>query len=155
MRASGPEQGCAAPRFAEEVALTLLYATAAVIGAASLVRPLSVCSGLLIREIPVLFLIIGTAMQSRKQPSDETDALRRGMEEGCVPDSWPTAKTVAWISGGIAWLVTGSRVLVWGGVGMARALGIGQLVVLALPGIIAPGMVDRAVIVRHLPITGA
>jgi hypothetical protein len=126
---------------------------AAGIGAASLVRPLSVRSGLLVREIPVLFLIMGIAIQSCKQPSRETDTLRRGMEDDGVPDSLPTVEAVPWFSVGIACLRTGSRPLVWGGVGMARARGVvSGLVVLALPGIIAPGTVDRAVIVRDLPI---
>jgi hypothetical protein len=75
------------------------------------------------------------------------------MEDDGVPDSLPTVEAVPWFSVGIACLRTGSRPLVWGGVGMARARGVvSGLVVLALPGIIAPGTVDRAVIVRDLPI---
>lgn len=196
-----------------------------VLGSAALVRPLSVHSRLLIREIPVLFLVMAVAWaflwdgelsrieglllfaglfilvawistQSRRQSIDESDPLTRGAEERGIPQALPTARAVTWSALGLVCLLAGSRALVWGGVGMARALGVTELVVgltlvalgtslpelaasvaaarrgeddiavgnvvgsnmfnllgvLALPGIIAPGTVDRAVIVRDFPI---
>jgi len=196
-----------------------------VLGAAALVRPLSVHSRLLVREIPVLFLIMAIAWgflwdgelsrpegllllaglfllvawistQGRKHLDPELDALSRGVEEDGIPESLPTVKAVAWFSLGMVCLLVGSRALVWGGVGMARGLGVSELVVgltlvalgtslpelaasvaaarrgeddiavgnvigsnmfnllgvLALPGIIAPGTVDRSIIVRDFPI---
>ncbi len=196
-----------------------------VLGAAALVHPLRVHSRLLIREIPVLFLCMAVACaflwdgelsriegivlltgmvalvawisrQGRKQQKEEPDALAEGIEADEIPESLPTAKAVATFLVGLIFLLVGSRVLVWGAVGIARDLGVSELVVgltlvalgtslpelatsvaaarrgeddiavgnvvgsnmfnllgvLALPGIIAPGTVDRAIIVRDFPI---
>lgn len=196
-----------------------------VLGAAALVRPLSVHSRLLIREIPILFLIMAIAwaflwdeeisriegmslfggllvlivwigMQRRKQSADDPDVFGQGVEPNAIPDSLPTLVASTWLLVGIVSLLAGSRALVWGGLGMARALGVSELVVgltvvalgtsvpelaasvaaarrgeddiavgnvvgsnmfnllgvLALPGIIAPGAVDRDVVVRDFPI---
>jgi cation:H+ antiporter len=195
-----------------------------VLGAAAVVHPLSIHSRLLVREIPVLLLIMAIAWaflwdeelsraeglvllaglfvlvawiskQSRKQPAVGPQASA-GLEDFNIPDSLPTAKAIALFSLGLAFLLVGSRVLVWGAVGIARDLGVSELVVgltlvalgtslpelaasvaaarrdeqdiaignvvgsnmfnllgvLGLPGIIAPGSVDRSVIVRDFPI---
>jgi cation:H+ antiporter len=234
LRALGPEQDWPVPRFAEEVALTLFYAIAAVIvgfiavvwgadrfvygaaglagnlgvsrlvigltivafgtsapemlvsgmaaaagsremgvgnaigsnitnvtlvlGAAAVVRPLSIHSRLLIREIPVLFLSMAIAsaflwdgeltrpeglvllagmfalvawisVQGRKEQAEEPDALTGGFEDDDIPDSLPTAKAIASFSIGLVFLLVGSRVLVWGAVGIAHDLGVTELVV--------------------------
>ena len=196
-----------------------------VLGAAALVKPLSVHSRLLIREIPVLFLsmavgwfflwdgelsrvegiilltgmfvlIAWISMQGRKQQAEGPVASTGGFEDDEIPDSLPTAKGVATFLVGLVFLLVGSHVLVWGAVGIARDLGVSELVVgltlvalgtslpelaasvaaarrgepdiavgnvvgsnmfnllgvLALPGIIAPGPVDRVVVVRDFPI---
>jgi cation:H+ antiporter len=196
-----------------------------VLGAAALVKPLSVHSRLLIREIPVLFLsmavgwfflwdgelsrvegiilltglfvlIAWISMQGRKQEAEPPEVSTGGFEDDEIPDSLPTAKGVATFLVGLVVLLVGSRVLVWGAVGLARDLGVSELVVgltlvalgtslpelaasvaaarrgepdiavgnvvgsnmfnllgvLALPGIIAPGPVDRVVVVRDFPI---
>ena len=196
-----------------------------VLGAAALVHPLTVHSRLLIREIPVLFLsmavgwaflwdgelsrvegiillcglfvlIAWMSMQGRKQQTEHTETPSGGFEDEEIPDSLPTGKAVATFLVGLVFLLTGSRVLVWGAVGMARGLGVSELIVgltlvalgtslpelaasvaaarhgepdiavgnvvgsnmfnllgvLALPGIIAPGSVDRSVVVRDFPI---
>ena len=196
-----------------------------VLGAAALVQPLKVHSRLLVREIPVLFLsmaigwlflwdgelsrlegmvllagmfalVVWIGRQGRKQSQDEAVVLSAALEDGDIPDSLPTGKAVAICVGGLLFLLVGSRVLVWGGVGIARDLGVSELVVgltlvalgtslpelaasvaaarrgeddiaignvigsnmfnllgvLALPGIIAPGPVDRVVVVRDFPI---
>ncbi len=196
-----------------------------VLGAAALVHPLTVHSRLLIREIPVLFLsmavgwlflwdgeftrvegiillagmfvlIAWIAMQGRKMQGEHLEAPIGGFEDAEIPDSLPTAKGVATFLLGLVFLLVGSRVLVWGAVGLARGLGVPELVVgltlvalgtslpelaasvaaarhgesdiavgnvvgsnmfnllgvLALPGIIAPGTVDRSVVVRDFPI---
>jgi len=195
-----------------------------VLGAAALVHPLRVHSRLLIREIPVLFLSMAVAwaflsdgelsrlegivllsgmfalvawisMQGRKEQTEEPDVLAGGFDDD-IPDSLPTVKAVATFLLGLVFLLVGSRVLVWGAVGIARDLGVSELVVgltlvalgtslpelaasvaaarrgeddiavgnvvgsnmfnllgvLALPGIIAPGTVDRAIITRDFPI---
>jgi len=196
-----------------------------VLGAAALVQPLRVHSRLLFREIPVLFLsmavgwfflwdgelsrmegiilLVGMfvlvawiSMQGRKQQAEEADVLTGGLEDDEIPNSLSTTRAVAIFSVGLLFLLLGSRVLVWGGVGIARDLGVSELVVgltlvalgtslpelaasvaaarrgeddiavgnvvgsnmfnllgvLALPGIIAPGQVDRVVVVRDFPI---
>jgi cation:H+ antiporter len=196
-----------------------------VLGAAALVKPLSVHSRLLIREIPVLFLsmavgwfflwdgelsrvegiilltgmfvmIAWISMQGLKQQAEGPVASTGGFEDDEIPDSLPTVKGVATFLVGLVFLLVGSHVLVWGAVGIARDLGVSELVVgltlvalgtslpelaasvaaarrgepdiavgnvvgsnmfnllgvLALPGIIAPGPVDRVVVVRDFPI---
>jgi cation:H+ antiporter len=196
-----------------------------VLGAAALVRPLRVHSRLLIREIPVLFLsmalawlfladgylsrtegvvllvgmfvlIVWIGRQGRRQQAEEPEATNRMFEDEDIPASLPTGKAIAIFSVGLVCLLAGSRVLVWGAVGMARDLGVSELVVgltlvalgtslpelatsiaaarrgeddiavgnvigsnmfnllgvLALPGIIAPGEVNRIVVTRDFPI---
>ena len=196
-----------------------------VLGAAALVHPLSVHSRLLIREIPVLFLSMAVAwaflwdgelsrveglvllagmfalvawmaLQGSKEETRDPDAIASSSENDAIPRSLPTLKASGAFVVGLAFLLVGSRVLVWGAVGIARDLGVSELVVgltlvalgtslpelaasvaaarqgehdiavgnvigsnmfnllgvLALPGIIAPGPVDRVVILRDFPI---
>ena len=196
-----------------------------VLGAAALVHPLRVHSRLLIRELPVLFLsmalgwfflwdgeltrseglillagmfvlIVWISMQGRRQQAQEPEVFAEGLTGDEIPDSLPTTKAVAIFSVGLIFLLLGSRVLVWGAVGIAHDLGVSELVVgltlvalgtslpelaasvaaarrgeddiavgnvvgsnmfnllgvLALPGIIAPGAVNRAIVVRDFPI---
>lgn len=194
-----------------------------VLGAAAMVSPLTVHSRLLIREIPLLFvamavgwaflydlelsraegfalmaglfaLVFWIGTEARKETGN--DELAASFEDDDIPSSLPTGKAVASFSIGLVALLVGSRVLVWGGVSLARGLGVSELIigltlvalgtslpelaasvaaarrgeqdiavgnvvgsnlfnllgVLALPGIIAPGAVDRAIIVRDFPI---
>ncbi len=194
-----------------------------VLGAAAMVSPLTVHSRLLIREIPLLFvamavgwaflydlelsraegfalmaglfaLVFWIGIEARKETGN--DELAASFEDDDIPSSLPTGNAVASFSIGLVALLVGSRVLVWGGVSLARGLGVSELVigltlvalgtslpelaasvaaarrgeqdiavgnvvgsnlfnllgVLALPGIIAPGAVDRAIIVRDFPI---
>lgn len=196
-----------------------------VLGAAALVQPLSIHSRLLIREIPILFLSMAVAWaflwdgelsrvegllllfglfllvawigrQGRKADAGYSDPPAGAFDHDDIPDSLPTAKAIALFSVGLVLLLAGSRVLVWGAIGIARDLGVSELVVgltlvalgtslpelaatvaaarrgeqdiavgnvvgsnmfnllgvLALPGIIAPGEVDRSIIVRDFPI---
>jgi len=196
-----------------------------VLGAAAVVHPLSIHSRLLVREIPVLFLIMAIAWaflwdeelsrvegfvlltglfvlvawistQGRKELAADPALPAGGPGGDDIPDSLPAPKAIALFSVGLIFLLVGSRVLVWGGVGIARDLGVSELVVgltlvalgtslpelaasvaaarrdeqdiaignvvgsnmfnllgvLGLPGIIAPGTVDRSVIVRDFPI---
>ena len=196
-----------------------------VLGSAALVAPLAVHSRLLMREIPILFLsmavawaflwdgelsrlegwlllsgmfllVLWIASQARGERSKDADPALGGFEDDEIPDSLPTGKAIALSSLGLVFLLAGSRVLVWGAVGIARGLGVSELIVgltlvalgtslpelaasvaaarrgeqdiavgnvvgsnmfnllgvLALPGIIAPGEVDRSVIVRDFPI---
>lgn len=194
-----------------------------VLGASAVVGILSVHSRLLIREIPILLVAMAVSwwflwdgeltrvegvllfiglivmvtwlgVQGAKERSD--DGPSPSFEGNDIPDSLPTPRAVALFVLGLAVLLAGSRVLVWGAVELAMALGVGELVigltlvalgtslpelaasvaasrrgeqdiavgnvvgsnifnllgVLALPGIIAPGAVPRAVVVRDYPI---
>ncbi len=196
-----------------------------VLGAAAIVRPLTVHSRLLMREIPLLFIVMGVAwaflwdgdftrlegftlfvglfvllawiwLEARREQTGDADALAASFEDDDIPTSVSTTKAVASFAIGLGGLLVGSRVLVWGGVGLARELGVSELVVgltlvalgtslpelaasvaaarrgeqdiavgnvvgsnlfnllgvLALPGIIAPGDVDRSIVVRDFPI---
>lgn len=195
-----------------------------VLGAAALAGPLSVHSRLLMREVPVLFvsmalawwflwdgdlsrfeglilfsgliLLIGwISVESRLEQPDAPRAIGADLDDD-IPDSLPAARAIGLFLLGLAFLLIGSRVVVWGAVGLARNLGVSELVigltlvalgtslpelaasvaaarrgepdiavgnvvgsnifnllgVLALPGIIAPGAVDRTVIHRDFPI---
>lgn len=196
-----------------------------VLGAAALAGPLNVHSRLLMREIPILFLsmavawaflwdgvlsrlegllllmgmfllMIWIAAQGRRGEGKDVELSTRGFVDDTIPDSLATGKALALFSVGLLCLLAGSRVLVWGAIEIARALGVSELIVgltlvalgtslpelaasvaaarrgepdiavgnvvgsnmfnllgvLALPGIIAPGEVDRVVIVRDFPI---
>lgn len=196
-----------------------------VLGAAALVQPLSIHSRLLVREIPILFLSMAVAWaflwdqtlsrvegllllsgmfllvawigrQSRKADPGYSDPSPGAFNHDDIPDSLPPAKALVLFSVGLLLLLAGSRVLVWAAIGIARDLGVSELVVgltlvalgtslpelaasvaaarrgeqdiavgnvvgsnmfnllgvLALPGIIAPGEVDRAIVVRDFPI---
>ncbi len=129
-----------------------------VLGAAALVHPLRIHSRLIIREIPVLFLCMALAwfflsdgeltrtegfillagmfvligwisMQGRKQQAEEPEASTGGFGDDDIPDTLSTTKAVAIFSVGLVFLLVGSRVLVWGAVGIARDLGVSELVV--------------------------
>ena len=124
------------------------------------------------------------------------DALTDEVEQELLAHEMPLGRALAWLIIGLVLLIASSRVLVWGAVGIARGLGVSELIVgltlvalgtslpelaasvaaarhgepdiavgnvvgsnmfnllgvLALPGIIAPGSVDRAVVVRDFPI---
>jgi cation:H+ antiporter len=196
-----------------------------VLGAAAFAKPLSVHSRLLIREIPVLFLVMALALaflwdgelsrvegfvlfagmfaliawisfQGREEESQAINDPALAFEDDQIPSSLPTPRAIALLLVGLLVLLAGSRVLVWGAVGIARGLGVSELVVglslvalgtslpelaasvaaarrgepdiavgnvvgsnmfnllgvLGLPGIIAPGEVDRSVIFRDFPI---
>ncbi|MEM8609519.1 MAG: calcium/sodium antiporter [Myxococcota bacterium] len=131
--------------------------TTLVLGAAAIVRPLRVNSRLLIRELPVLLgimaiawfflrddslsrveggvllagmfaLVAWIAIQAKVQGADEADPLTAGIEDE-IPDPMPSAKGVFLFVVGLFFLLVGSRVLVWGAVGVAENLGVSQLVI--------------------------
>ncbi|MGB5810706.1 MAG: calcium/sodium antiporter [Polyangiales bacterium] len=131
--------------------------TTLVLGAAALVRPLRVHSRLLIREIPVLLGIMGLAwfflrddslsriegavllsgmvflvgwiaLQGKVDPESKDDPLAIGVADE-LPEPMPTWRAVLWFSVGLTFLLVGSRVLVWGAVGVAEGVGVSELVI--------------------------
>lgn len=131
--------------------------TTFVLGAAALVRPLRVHSRLLIRELPVLLgimvvawiflrddslsrvegsillagmvvLVTWIGVQAKAHGSEEQDPLAAGVEDD-LPEPMSTGKGVLLFVVGLAFLLVGSRVLVWGAVGVAEDLGVSELVI--------------------------
>jgi cation:H+ antiporter len=127
-----------------------------VLGAAAAAGTLSVHSRLLIREIPLLFvamavswwflwdgalsrteglilfgglfaLIAWLSIEGAREWSDESNAPSRFDDD--IPDSLPMGKATALFVVGLVVLLIGSRILVWGGVELALALGVTELVV--------------------------
>ena len=127
------------------------------LGAAALVRPLRVHSRLLIRELPVLLLIMLVAwiflwndrlsraegvillvgmvvlvmwigFQGRKESDQDADPLIAGLGDE-TPRSSSTWKSLLWLTTGLLFVLVGSRALVWGAVGIARGVGVSELVI--------------------------
>lgn len=126
------------------------------LGAASLVCPLRVHSRLLIRELPVLLgimivawiflsddslsriegiillvgmivLVIWIGIQGRRENQDP-DPLA-ALFDAEIPEPAPALKAALWFILGLVVLLVGSRVLVWGAVGIARGVGVSELVI--------------------------
>ncbi len=126
------------------------------LGAASLVCPLRVHSRLLIRELPVLLgimivawiflsddslsrvegiillvgmivLVIWIGIQGRHENQDP-DPIAAAFD-GEIPEPAPALKAALWLILGLVVLLVGSRVLVWGAVGIARGVGVSELVI--------------------------
>lgn len=126
-----------------------------VLGVSSLVRPILVHSHLLRRQYP--FLLVITAVVWYMAASGEIDRFNgmllgtgmllllvlmvRGAKEGKEPfiskgftepsgsTFWALRNPVVNLVGGLLLLLTGSRALIWGGVGLAQALGVDELVI--------------------------
>ena len=128
---------------------------ALILGVTALVTPLSIHSGIVKRELPVL---IGTALVAYLLLRDGTlnynDGLllllglmimlaavlyigisSRGMDpvvaeyEAEVPTDLSLAQSLMWLIIGLAVLVGSSRMLVWGAVGIAEHFGISDLII--------------------------
>ena len=128
---------------------------ALILGITALVAPLSIHSGIVKRELPVL---IGTALVAylllRDGTLDYNDGLllllglmimlaavfyigisSRGMDpvvaeyEAEVPTDLSLAQSLMWLIIGLAVLVGSSRMLVWGAVGIAEHFGISDLII--------------------------
>lgn len=127
------------------------------LGAAALVRPLRVNSRLLIRELPILLgimlvawaflwndslsrtegavlllgmvaLVTWIGVQGRKETDQDADPLTAGLSDE-LPASTSRGRAVLWFIVGMVFLLVGSRVLVWGAVGVARGVGVSELVI--------------------------
>ena len=128
---------------------------ALILGVTALVAPLSIHSGIVKRELPVL---IGTALVAylllRDGTLDYNDGLllllglmimlaavlyigisSRGTDpvvaeyEAEVPTDLSLARSLMWLIIGLAVLVGSSRMLVWGAVGIAEHFGISDLII--------------------------
>ncbi len=127
---------------------------ALIIGATAVLRPLRVRSLTLRRELPVLmavtlaalalmadghlgrldgallmgglalllYAVLLLARRDRRDPLAAEFAAE-------MPAAMPTGRALLWLAAGLAGLLIGSRVLVWGAVALAQALGVSDLVI--------------------------
>ncbi len=131
--------------------------TTLVLGAAAIVRPLRVDSRLMTRELPLLLaimvvawiflangnlsrlegsvllcgmvvLVIWIGVLGRREASLDGSALPAAVEDE-IPEAAPNAVLLLWLIVGLVFLLIGSRVLVWGAVGVATAIGVSELVI--------------------------
>lgn len=125
-----------------------------VLGFTALMLPITVTSGVLRREMPLLFLVMlvaGWQLQSGlithweawillglflafmiwavRQSKQGEDVL--GTESETELDSHPMAlpKAITWLIVGLILLVVSSRMLVWGAIDIAEAFGVSELVI--------------------------
>ncbi|MDQ7012008.1 MAG: calcium/sodium antiporter, partial [Mariprofundaceae bacterium] len=127
---------------------------ALILGATSLIAPLSVHSSALRREFPVLLLIMFVALGLmldgelgrmdgallgiglgamliwlvRLGMRDRRDPMQSEFDAE-IPSHMPMLHALLWLVLGFAVLVAGSRLLVWGAVNVAQAFGISDLVI--------------------------
>jgi cation:H+ antiporter len=125
-----------------------------IIGVTALVTPLSVHSGVLKREYPLMLtislislalmwdgalgrndglilivLLVGIlAWMVRSAKTDSSDPIS-GEFDAEIPHDIPTAKAVLWFTVSLITLLASSRALVWGAVNVASALGINDVII--------------------------
>lgn len=129
-----------------------------VLGAAAIVGVLSIHSRLLVREIPILFgamavswwflwdgelsrseglilfaglvAVVGwLGIEGAKEAKSGDDVPAGAFEDDDIPGALPSGKALGLFFIGLAFLLAGSRVLVWGAVELALSLGVTELVV--------------------------
>jgi len=129
---------------------------ALILGLAALVSPLVVHASIVRRELPVLVLVTALAAaqlvdgditrqdamvllagfvlimgwtfrQGLKQPAANNHGVAEGLQSE-YPDM-PMPRAVWWLLSGLVLLVASSRLLVWGAVTIAEALGVSSLVI--------------------------
>ncbi|HSP00584.1 MAG TPA: calcium/sodium antiporter [Thioalkalivibrio sp.] len=130
---------------------------ALILGVTALVTPLVVGSRILRREMPVLLLVMVCAglllldghlgqldgallllglalvlawiiydgLHSRTDASDPMGAEF----DAEIPDKVPTARALIWLALGLVLLLISARILVWGAVNVAEALGVSDLII--------------------------
>lgn len=129
---------------------------ALILGTAALVRPLVCASSLLSRELPLLLLAtalgvgllfdrhlsildgtlllaallaaVGFLLYQAMRQRDPTDPLAAEISQQ-IPGELPLRTALFWLVVGFVLLMISSRLLVWGGVNIASALGVSDLVI--------------------------
>ncbi|OGT98493.1 MAG: calcium/sodium antiporter [Geobacteraceae bacterium GWB2_52_12] len=128
---------------------------ALILGLTALISPIAVHSQVLRKELPILTVVTGFALlimwdleltlldgwihlavfsvvmgwtiwQGLRQRSD---ALGKEMEEQLVIHEMPLGKAILWLVIGLVLLIISSRILVWGAVNIAHALGVSDLII--------------------------
>lgn len=127
---------------------------ALILGVVAIIRPITVHSRVLTKELPVLMLITGYALLTAwdreitrlegwghlagfaclvgwsvvQGLQQRHDALGEETEEELGAHGMPVSRAVFWLITGLLLLVASSRVLVWGAVHLARDLGVSDIV---------------------------
>ncbi len=128
---------------------------ALILGLTALISPIAVHSQVLRKELPILTVItalaawqlwdgqltrgdaqvllgvfggmmVWTIWQGLRK---KTDALGREMAQELAVYSMPIRRALFWLLAGLVLLVASSRILVWGAVGIARGLGVSDLII--------------------------
>lgn len=126
-----------------------------ILGVSALINPIAVHSQVLRKELPILILVTALAVwqvwdgtitridavvlllvftglmswmiwQSRQ---DKSDALGQEVEQELISHQLPLRRAIFWLVLGLIVLVLSSRLLVWGAVNIAYALGVSELIV--------------------------
>lgn len=127
-----------------------------ILGVTALVAPLTVSSGLLRRELPMLLVItvaVGLLLLDlhvgrpegallllgllavvvwmgwqAQRGEDPPDVIGAEFEEA-IPSDVPLPRALLWVVAGLGLLLASSRLLVWAAVGIAEGLGVSDLVI--------------------------
>jgi len=129
---------------------------ALVLGVTALIVPLTVHSGIIRRELPILLLVMVLALLLMVDGNlSQGDGLllllgmflmifwvvRLGLKErdsgdlmssefdAEIPEGMPTPKAIIWLVVGMVVLFASSHILVWGAVNIAKAFGVSDLVI--------------------------
>jgi len=127
-----------------------------ILGITAVVTPLTVSSGLLRRELPMLLLIVAAVavllldlhigrlegallllgllaviawMGWQAQRGEGPPDIIGAEFEEAIPSDVPLSRALLWLVAGLALLLASSRLLVWAAVGIAEALGVSDLVI--------------------------
>ncbi|NWF35697.1 calcium/sodium antiporter [Mariprofundus sp. KV] len=129
--------------------------TALILGITALIAPIAVNSDIVRRELPLLLLICGllgmllwdnelTAFEAivllggfflllvwsiYSALRGQGDNLGNEIQELIKVESMPLGKSIFWLTAGLILLIVSSRILVWGAVTIAEAIGISDLVI--------------------------
>lgn len=129
--------------------------TGLILGVTALIAPIMVQSGIVRKELPVLivitlllgallwdgalqrsdalilligfFTLIGWSIYSALR--NKKDALADEMDEELIAQDMSQKQALIWLLVGLALLIASSRILVWGAVTIAQALGVSDLII--------------------------
>lgn len=127
---------------------------ALVLGISALLLPMTVSSGILRRELPILLgvtllagfqildgeisrvdaivllvVFAGVLIWTVRQNGGTDDKLAADTSEGHLSEAIPLKKSIIWLVVGLVLLILSSRLLVWGAVEIATGLGIDDLII--------------------------
>ena len=127
---------------------------ALILGVVAIIRPITVHSRVLTKELPILTLVTGYALLATRDMEitrlegwvhlagfagltgwsvmqglrQRHDALGEETEDELLVHRMPSSRAVFWLIAGLLLLVVSSRILVWGAVHLARDLGVSDIV---------------------------